>query len=485
MSGILWWIFYFLTIYAFLPGLLSRVFGYRVFMRGRAKREIALTFDDGPDPRYTPQLLDLLKRFDAKATFFVVGSKAEQHPDIIKRIVAEGHTLGIHNYVHRSNWIMSPRAVKRQVRRTSDILLEITGRRPVYYRPPWGIVNVFDYAQLRQYRIVLWSAMFKDWKEKVGTDGLYRKMRRKLMPGQVFLLHDSGTTLGADEAAPAHTIEALERILADGSELGLRFVSIDELIGLTERNRRPAAAAAPAETADARPQPGPVKRAVVAAWMLWEKLFHLLFRVRPIGDGSFLHYRIVTYSGRELHLPDGHRLRRGDRVMEMHFDNEKMYEIGMASKSPVHIAIRFIREAEKSLPDLAREFATLPERDDLWGIYGISMINRGGENVGLTMFELPKGPFAVMTNWYLRLLLRMIHPDGGRKLRDHGEKLEPRVMVMPKETLLLWRDAQSSAEVRRLLKQRESVAAAAGRPEAAVCREEEAVEEEAASGAVT
>ncbi|MBB6736084.1 YkoP family protein, partial [Cohnella zeiphila] len=230
---------------------------------------------------------------------------------------------------------------------------------------------------------------------------------------------------------------------------------------------------------------GPFKRAVVAVWMLWEKLFHLMFRVRPIGSGEFMHYRVIRYSGPELRLQGGRRLRRGDRLMEMHFDNEKMYEIGMESKSPVHIAIRIIREAEKVLPDVAREFATLPDHDGIWGIYGISMINRGGESLGFETSSLPKGLFSVSTNWYLRLLLRIIHPEGNRKIRNHGEKLEPRVIVMPKETLLLWGDAKSSAEARRLIKQRESVAAAADRQEISVYEEDDAASEEAAPGAVT
>ena len=108
MENLLVWGFYFLTLYAFLPGLVSRLFGFRVFKKGITNREIALTFDDGPDPFYTPLLLDLLARHGARATFFVVGSHAERHPELLQRMRDEGHIIGIHNYVHKTNWLMRP-----------------------------------------------------------------------------------------------------------------------------------------------------------------------------------------------------------------------------------------------------------------------------------------------------------------------------------------------------------------------------------------
>ncbi|WP_051317959.1 polysaccharide deacetylase family protein [Cohnella thermotolerans] len=473
MDRILWWLFYFLTFYAFIPGFVSRAFGFRAFRRGLAKREIALTFDDGPDPVYTPQLLDLLRKYEAKATFFVVGAHAEKHPEIILRMHEEGHTIGIHNYVHRSNWMMSPRTVKRQVQRTSDIIEGITGVRPIYYRPPWGIVNVFDFAQLRHMQIVLWTSMFGDWKEKVGVDKLYRKMRDRLAPGQVFLLHDRGDTFGADPEAPAHTIQALERLLREARERKLAFVGIGELMAITEENRalrkakKQGAAAAGGEASGARSAPrraGPFKRLVVSLWMLWEKLFHVTFRLRPIGDGSFMYYRIVKYSGPELTLRDGSRLRRGDRVAELHFDNATMMAIGTRSKSAIQIAIRLIREVKATLPDVARELNAIPQSGEVKAIYGVSMVNQGAENLGFDTFALPKGLFAKATNWYLKLLMRIIHPDGSRKISKHSDKLEPRIIVMGRETLNGWAKpsaAEAEAEAQEAEAKQESAAAAA------------------------
>lgn len=471
MEIILWIGFYIMTIYALLPALVSRIFGFRVFMRGRAEREIALTFDDGPDPVYTPQLLDLLKRYQARCTFFLVGSHAERHPDIVDRIHREGHVIGIHNYVHHSNWLMRPKTVKKQILRTSDVIKRITGMRPVYYRPPWGIVNLFDYRRLGHLQIVLWTSIFGDWRIRVGAEKLYRRMRPKLKPGEVFVLHDCGRTFGADEEAPGEMIEALERILEDGKQEGYRFVGIDEMIRLTEANGRSgkedqAMAASESENAgsatgavqsakdgrsassssDSRRTPapvhriGPFKKVIVALWLAWERVFHVLFRLRPVGDGTSFNYRIRKYSGADVPLRDGKTLRSGDHVMEMHFENKMLFEMGMNARSSVHTAIRLVREVERGLPDLARALELAPNGERVTALYGVSMIHRGSEGLGFQTFELPRGMFAWSTNLYLRFMLSVINPDGGKRLREHGERLWPKMLVMDRDDLLAWKD---------------------------------------------
>lgn len=501
MEIILWIGFYIMTFYALLPALISRIFGFRVFMRGRADREIALTFDDGPDPVYTSQLLDLLKRYQAKCTFFLVGSHAERHPDIVARIHREGHVIGIHNYVHHSNWLMRPKTVKKQILRTSDVIKRITGVRPVYYRPPWGIVNLFDYRRLGHLQIVLWTSIFGDWRIRVGAEKLYRRMRPKLKPGEVFVLHDCGRTFGADEDAPGEMIKALERILEDGKQEGFRFVGIDEMIRLTEANRwkeqgeqgmaaasesenaqssapsvraaaddksaagaesaaadrgpasttgepRSSAASAPAPAApsESRRPPAPVrriglfKRLVVALWLAWERVFRVLFRLKPVGDGTSFNYRIRKYSGSDVALRDGKKLRSGDYVMEMHFENKMLFEMGMNARSSVHTAIRLVREVERGLPDLARALEQAPNGERVTALYGVSMIHRGSEGLGFQTFELPRGLFAWSTNLYLRFMLSVINPDGGKRLREHGERLWPKMLVMDRADLLAWKD---------------------------------------------
>jgi len=425
MEFILWLGFYFLTIYAFLPAFISRMFGFRVFSRGVAESEIAITFDDGPDPVYTPQLLDLLKRYGAKCTFFVVGANAEKYPEIIARIHEEGHAIGIHNYQHFSNWLMRPKTVTRHIMMTSDVIERITGIKPTLYRPPWGIVNMFDFRRIGHLRIVLWTGMFGDWRAKVGPEKLYQRMRKKLRPGEVFVLHDSGRTFGADENAPANMIAALERILEDGRAKGYRFVSVDEMVRLTEQNK-------------AR-KIGPFKKTLVSVWMLWEKAFHIIFRLKPIG-GTAYHYRIRKYSGPEVEMKNGRKLRRGDHVLEFHFDNRQLHELGMTARSPVQLAIRMIRDMEKGLPEIARVLEEDPRGGQVAALYGISLIHKGGEALGFQSMDMPKGVFSWMTGVYLKFLLSVIHPEGRKRIKEFGEHLTPKMTFMSREDLLAWKD---------------------------------------------
>ncbi|MGP3783977.1 polysaccharide deacetylase family protein [Paenibacillus sp. 1A_MP2] len=231
LQSILLWLLYISSFYAFIPSLVSRLFGFRVFRRGRSEKEFSLTFDDGPDPEYTPRLLDLLRQYEAKATFFVVGEHAARHPELIQRIHEEGHLLGIHNYIHKTNWLMRPRTVRDQIQRTGQIIQEVTGVRTCYYRPPWGIMNLFDFFSKKDRRIILWSSMFEDWRSSVGVEKLTERMLKELRGGEVMLLHDRGTTLGADAHAPEQMLQALEVVLQEADRQRLHSVRIDTLMG--------------------------------------------------------------------------------------------------------------------------------------------------------------------------------------------------------------------------------------------------------------
>ncbi|AQT86776.1 polysaccharide deacetylase [Paenibacillus larvae subsp. larvae] len=227
----------FIAVYMMLPYILTRICGIGVFSRGKSAGQIAFTFDDGPDPRYTPELLDLLNEYGVKATFFVLGSKAEKYPELIRRICQEGHQIGIHNYVHKANWIMSPSKIRReQVERSADTVEQITGIRPAFYRPPWGLLNLGDFLFLRRsYRIVLWSLMAGDWKQSTSADKLKHILLKKIRPGTIIVLHDSGDTFGADEHAPEQMLQGLRDGLKEIRQKGYEYVRIDELLGKDEK----------------------------------------------------------------------------------------------------------------------------------------------------------------------------------------------------------------------------------------------------------
>ena len=230
MGYIILAIIVFILFYTVIPYLLSRGLGLKIFKKGKDPSKIAFTFDDGPDPIYTPILLDLLKKDEVEATFFVVGSKAEKHPELIRRMHQEGHLIGIHNFVHHSNWLMTPWKVRKGLEDTAKIIENITGVRPVYYRPPWGMLNLFDFFRRGTYKIILWSVMAEDWRTSGGSEKIKNRLLSNIKGGDIILLHDCGDTPGAELDAPRNTINALKDVFKQVKVKGLRCVRIDELL---------------------------------------------------------------------------------------------------------------------------------------------------------------------------------------------------------------------------------------------------------------
>ncbi|WP_042461970.1 polysaccharide deacetylase family protein [Neobacillus dielmonensis] len=222
-------ILFIILLYTVVPYFLSRGLGLKVVKSRKDSSQVAFTFDDGPDPNYTPILLDLLKKNGVNATFFVVGAKAEKQPELIRRMHQEGHLIGIHNYVHQSNWLMSPWKVHKGLEDTAKIIETITGVRPVYYRPPWGMLNLFDFVKKSRYQIILWSIMAEDWRTSGGSEKIKNRLAN-IKGGDVILLHDCGDTPGAELDAPRNTINALKDVLKAVKIKGYTCVRVDELL---------------------------------------------------------------------------------------------------------------------------------------------------------------------------------------------------------------------------------------------------------------
>ncbi|WP_425454719.1 polysaccharide deacetylase family protein [Falsibacillus pallidus] len=207
-----------------------RVFSIGITKKGQIPNRIAITFDDGPDPVYTPRLLDVLKKHNVKATFFLVGEKAERYPEIVKRIHDEGHLIGLHNYKHISNWFIPPFTLRTHLKRSQDIIYSITGEKPFYYRPPWGHFNAFTLMASAGSRVIMWTSIPGDWKENVGADKLLERLVAARQSGAVITLHDSGTTFGADEHAPKNTIEALDRFLTLEDSKTYSYTTVNDVL---------------------------------------------------------------------------------------------------------------------------------------------------------------------------------------------------------------------------------------------------------------
>lgn len=177
-------------------------------------RVIYLTFDDGPDPAYTPQVLDALARYGAQATFFVIGRRAAAHPELLQAIVAGGHTLGNHTYSHPSLAGMGREQVHRELRQTQELL---GGMGVSCMRPPYGAVDPFTaaYAAELGLRLVRWDVDPKDW-ARPGASAIAEHVLARAAPGRVILLHDGG-------GDRSQTVAALEQILSGLSARGYRF----------------------------------------------------------------------------------------------------------------------------------------------------------------------------------------------------------------------------------------------------------------------
>ncbi|WP_408010468.1 polysaccharide deacetylase family protein [Pseudalkalibacillus sp. A8] len=227
-------------LYGILPTVLLRMLTIGMVKKGEQKKMLALTFDDGPHPIYTPQVLDLLKKYDVKATFFVVAEKAVKHSELIRRMHQEGHTIGIHHYSHTNSWFLTPLATKHEIHETAKIITNLIGIKPSFYRPPYGRFNVFTMWFARKYSIVLWSAIFQDWKQGTDSKTLQKDLVEQIADGQIYLLHDDGENKGADSDAPEQMIEALKGFLPHLRRRGFRGVSLEEHLNLntTEEQKR-------------------------------------------------------------------------------------------------------------------------------------------------------------------------------------------------------------------------------------------------------
>ena len=191
--------------------------------------KICLTFDDGPDPRYTPEVLGILQQFQIPAVFFLVGAKAERYPDLVKRIEAEGHQIGCHTYYHQHAYLLSPWKSVATIVKGRHVIEEITAKPLRWFRPPWGTLNLFQYLFLKrqQLQVVLWDADARDWKRKTGSAGVFKRLLEKVKPNSIVVLHDSGGQKGA----PENTVSALPGIIKQLQSDGYTFVSLNEALG--------------------------------------------------------------------------------------------------------------------------------------------------------------------------------------------------------------------------------------------------------------
>lgn len=216
-------------IYGVIPNHYYKYISRKVIRKiDRKQKEIALTFDDGPDPRYTNELLDLLKDYNIQATFFLVAEKSLKNRDILERIIHEGHSIGLHSLSHKHAWLSMPFETKKDFQRSIKIFKELKVNLK-FFRPPWGNFNILTqyFAKKLRLKTILWSSNGRDWSSRVTSKEIAKKIIDSVQAGDVILLHDSG---GA-EGAPKRTLKALRKIIPKLKNDGYKFVTMDEKVG--------------------------------------------------------------------------------------------------------------------------------------------------------------------------------------------------------------------------------------------------------------
>ena len=182
------------------------------------KKLIAITFDDGPNPKTTPKLLDMLKQKGVKATFFMLGSRASAYPNIVKRIYEEGHTLGSHTYSHKDLKKLSDADVTDESQKAIDAIQAACGQSPIVVRPPYGSSDERVRGILNM-PVVVWNIDPEDWKDR-DADIVAQRIISKAKPNSIILLHDIYST----------SVEAAGKVIDELRRQGYTFVTVDQLI---------------------------------------------------------------------------------------------------------------------------------------------------------------------------------------------------------------------------------------------------------------
>ena len=210
--------------YAWLPHLATPLCVWRA---ARAGKRVALTFDDGPDPEWTPRVLDVLGRRGVPATFFLVGERAAREPAAVRAITGAGHEIGSHGWSHTSLWLCGPRRTESEIARAKHLLGYLAGKPPALFRPPWGMVNAAMFPALRRHgqRCVFWSIQ-PEGLRPAPAGAQVAHVLRHAHAGAIVDLHDAEGTPGA----PARLCAALPDMIDGLRAAGYRFATVGELL---------------------------------------------------------------------------------------------------------------------------------------------------------------------------------------------------------------------------------------------------------------
>jgi len=205
--------------------ILQRGINTHIVWSGSGKyKNVCLTFDDGPNPIYTPRILQILKEKKVRATFFLIGQHAQQHPDLVKNMYESGHELGDHTFSHVQLPKVASQKIQQELETTRSIVESATGAKIFLFRPPWGIFDGRSLAEIamRKFDAVLWSVDSRDW-SRPGVDQIKANVLGKARNGSIILFHDDHDQI----------VQALPEIILKLQEQGYQFITISEMMALS------------------------------------------------------------------------------------------------------------------------------------------------------------------------------------------------------------------------------------------------------------
>ncbi len=217
-----------LAIFLLLNALSVSIYAARysdvVYCKKNSQMKIALTFDDGPHPTYTREILDILREYNIRATFFVIGENVEKYPELVEQELAEGHEIGNHTYSHCHLSEVTPEHIIREIEACEAAVYQICEYRTKLFRPPEGVLPeaIHDYTARSDYTVVLWSIDTYDWAHN-PIDEIMKNVHQNADPGDIILMHDS--------VHDSLTPDALRRVIPYLLGEGYSFVTVSELMG--------------------------------------------------------------------------------------------------------------------------------------------------------------------------------------------------------------------------------------------------------------
>lgn len=225
--------FIFLAVIAFCIFFDQAVFTRRgtIYRIKTKEKKVAITFDDGPSPVWTPLILDELKKAQVKATFFMIGYHVQKYPDVARRVAEEGHSIGNHGYAHSVILYYTPAEIEEEIKYTEHVIREITGRTTRIFRPPKAWVRPLIKKKIKEmgYKVVLWSLNSKDW-VMFHHRAMVNSLVSRVKGGDIILFHDSGSVRSLEGGDRSQTVKAITFLVEKLRAKGFQIVPLEELI---------------------------------------------------------------------------------------------------------------------------------------------------------------------------------------------------------------------------------------------------------------